>query len=636
MEESARLPMLSMKDHREEKHRKRRSHREESEYHYGPSYYYQESSNHSGHVDKYDDNYYRNRYPKSHDQQEDYIRRRKKSKHRSPSCDTHHESKRSHHEKKSHKTKRHFEDNHKSISGNEDKSLVLVENEEDEEEIIRRRRIERQKLLEKLEVGNQGEAPTNKLESDHNPQVIQADSLTDMVTFEDTEDFDFERFVQAKLECIKMAPTSTSDQPISPSGRLSGVQAPAAMALQDKKRNDPNISGQNNSKPSTFDMFAEEFEVELHHAPGTMALGAMASENHALSDNWDDAEGYYRVRIGEVLDKRYAVYGYTGHGVFSNVVRARDSARGNLEVAIKIIRNNDVMHKSGLRELEVLKKLNDADPQDRFHCLRLYRHFFHKNHLCMVFELMSLNLREVLKKYGRNIGLHIAAIRSYTQQLLLALKLMRKCGILHADIKPDNILVNENKILLKLSDFGSASTIQDNDITPYLVSRFYRAPEIILGVPYDYNVDLWSCSVTLFELHTGQIMFPGKTNNEMLRLMMEVKGRIPGRVIRRGMFRAQHFDEQCNFLYHEVDKVTQKEKMTVIRNLQPTRDLMTDLIGQSKLSEPIFRKVTQFRDLLEKTLMLDPTRRISLNEALQHPFITERMSAATESANPTQ
>lgn len=135
-------------------------------------------------------------------------------------------------------------------------------------------------------------------------------------------------------------------------------------------------------------------------------------------------------------------------------------------------------HKSGLRELEVLKKLNDADPQDRFHCLRLYRHFFHKNHLCMVFELMSLNLREVLKKYGRNIGLHIAAIRSYTQQLLLALKLMRKCGILHADIKPDNILVNENKILLKLSDFGSASTIQDNDITPYLVSRFYRAPEI--------------------------------------------------------------------------------------------------------------------------------------------------------------
>ncbi|KAK4475829.1 hypothetical protein MN116_001081 [Schistosoma mekongi] len=636
MEDFSRLSILSIKNHRDDRYRKRRSRREELEYHCGSGYYYQESSDHLGHVDKYDDNNHRNRYPKSYDGYNDYSRHLKKSKHRSPSHETH-DSKRSR-EKKSHKSRKRSEDNHKSTPGHENNSFSLVENEEDEEEIIKRRRIERQKLLEKLEVGNLSrESTANKPESDPNHQINQVDSLTDMGTIEDTEVFDFESFVQAKLECIKMAPTSNSDQPNSPDGHLSGVQAPAAVALlHDKRKKDPDVSERNNPNSTSFDMFAEEFEVELHHAPGTMALGAMASENHALADNWDDSEGYYRVRIGEVLDKRYAVYGYTGHGVFSNVVRARDSARGNLEVAIKIIRNNDVMHKSGLKELEVLKKLNDADPQDRFHCLRLYRHFFHKNHLCMVFELMSLNLREVLKKYGRNIGLHIAAIRSYTQQLLLALKLMRKCGILHADIKPDNILVNESKILLKLSDFGSASTIQDNDITPYLVSRFYRAPEIILGVPYDYNVDLWSTSVTLFELHTGQIMFPGKTNNEMLRLMMEVKGRIPGRVIRRGMFRTQHFDEQCNFLYHEVDKVTQKEKTTVIRNLQPTRDLMTDLIGQSKLNEPISRKVTQFRDLLEKTLMLDPTRRISLNEALQHPFITERMSATAESVNSTQ
>ena len=124
------------------------------------------------------------------------------------------------------------------------------------------------------------------------------------------------------------------------------------------------------------------------------------AENPALTDNWDDAEGYYRVRIGEVLDTRYVVSGYTGQGVFSNVVRARDQARGNANVAVKIIRNNEIMlvfydiivlllhlnlfliilfrHKTGLRELEILKKLNDADPDDRFHCLRLYRHFFHK------------------------------------------------------------------------------------------------------------------------------------------------------------------------------------------------------------------------------------------------------------------
>ena len=67
------------------------------------------------------------------------------------------------------------------------------------------------------------------------------------------------------------------------------------------------------------------------------------AENPALTDNWDDAEGYYRVRIGEVLDTRYVVSGYTGQGVFSNVVRARDQARGNANVAVKIIRNNEIM-----------------------------------------------------------------------------------------------------------------------------------------------------------------------------------------------------------------------------------------------------------------------------------------------------
>lgn len=74
-----------------------------------------------------------------------------------------------------------------------------------------------------------------------------------------------------------------------------------------------------------------------------MAPNKYSIDNPALTDNWDDAEGYYRVRIGEILDNRYVVSGYTGQGVFSNVVRARDQARGNASVAVKIIRNNDIM-----------------------------------------------------------------------------------------------------------------------------------------------------------------------------------------------------------------------------------------------------------------------------------------------------
>ena len=81
-----------------------------------------------------------------------------------------------------------------------------------------------------------------------------------------------------------------------------------------------------------------------------------------------------------------------------------------------------------------------------------------------------------------------------------ALKLLKKCQLLHADIKPDNILVNESKSVLKLCDFGSGTNAKDAEITPYLVSRFYRAPEIIMGCPYDYGIDLWSVAVSIFEV----------------------------------------------------------------------------------------------------------------------------------------
>lgn len=184
------------------------------------------------------------------------------------------------------------------------------------------------------------------------------------------------------------------------------------------------------------------------------------------------------INIGENLKNQYSVYSHAGQGVFSNVVRARDLNNKNMEVVIKIIRNNHITHKSGVKELEYLRQLKEADPDDKFHCLRLFETFYHKQHLCIVLEPLSMNLREVLKKYGKNVGLHITAVRSYARQLFRALKLLKKCQILHADIKPDNILVNESKLVLKLCDFGSASDASECEITEYLVSRFYRAPEI--------------------------------------------------------------------------------------------------------------------------------------------------------------
>uniref|UniRef100_A0A8I3XE43 Serine/threonine-protein kinase PRP4 homolog n=1 Tax=Callithrix jacchus TaxID=9483 RepID=A0A8I3XE43_CALJA len=477
--------------------------------------------------------------------------------------------------------------------------------EEDEEALIEQRRIQRQAIVQKykylaedsnMSVPSEPSSPQSSTRTrSPSPDDILERVAADVKEYERENVDTFEASVKAKHNLMTVEQNNGSSQ--------KKLLAPDMFTESD-------------------DMFAAYFDSARLRAAG---IGKDFKENPNLRDNWTDAEGYYRVNIGEVLDKRYNVYGYTGQGVFSNVVRARDNARANQEVAVKIIRNNELMQKTGLKELEFLKKLNDADPDDKFHCLRLFRHFYHKQHLCLVFEPLSMNLREVLKKYGKDVGLHIKAVRSYSQQLFLALKLLKRCNILHADIKPDNILVNESKTILKLCDFGSASHVADNDITPYLVSRFYRAPEIIIGKSYDYGIDMWSVGCTLYELYTGKILFPGKTNNHMLKLAMDLKGKMPNKMIRKGVFKDQHFDQNLNFMYIEVDKVTEREKVTVMSTINPTKDLLADLIGCQRLPEDQRKKVHQLKDLLDQILMLDPAKRISINQALQHAFIQEKI-----------
>ncbi|KAI4900340.1 hypothetical protein NFI96_028624 [Prochilodus magdalenae] len=473
--------------------------------------------------------------------------------------------------------------------------------EEDEEALIQQRRLQRLAIVQKYKEANDDNIKSEPGSPQSSPRSRSPspDDILERVAA------DVKAYEQENLDTFE-----------------ANIKAKHNLLSQEK-------DGANPKKPSAPDMFTESddmftayFDSARLRAAG---IGKDFKENPNLKDNWTDAEGYYRVNIGEVLDKRYDVYGYTGQGVFSNVIRARDLARANQEVAVKIIRNNELMQKTGLKELDFLKKLNDADPDDKFHCLRLFRHFYHKQHLCLVFEPLSMNLREVLKKYGKDVGLHIKAVRSYSQQLFLALKLLKRCNILHADIKPDNILVNESKTILKLCDFGSASHVADNDITPYLVSRFYRAPEIIIGKPYDYGIDMWSVGCTLYELYTGKILFPGKTNNHMLKLSMDLKGKMPNKMIRKGLFKDQHFDQNLNFLYTELDKVTEREKVTVMSSINPTKDLLTDMVGRQRLPEDQRKKVVQLKDLLDQILVLDTAKRISINQALQHPYIQERM-----------
>ncbi|KAK7233405.1 protein kinase [Aureococcus anophagefferens] len=412
-------------------------------------------------------------------------------------------------------------------------------------------------------------------------------------------------------------------------------------------------------RPATasFDMFGDA-PVEAAPGDGGAAkdfLGKRATAAQLLAGelgdeeqaNWDDTEGYYMARPGEVIDGRYRVLGVVGRGVFSSVLKARDVAAeaeddaagkgGSARyVAVKMIRNNDTMKNLASKEIELLKLIAEHDGDSRYHCVRLLSHTEHRSHTALVFESLSMNLREALKKYGKHVGINISAVRTYAKQLLLALRHLHKLRIVHADIKPDNILVSENNAVLKLCDFGSAFRESDpgcSDPSPYLVSRFYRAPEIILGLKYDTRVDLWSIATCLYELYTGHIMYAGVDNNNMLRLMMELKGRFPVKMLKAHarsytdlLLLDPHFVEvgsTFKFQHRVMDERTGEPRLTLVDVVKATRSIANFFL-EKKAGADDKRVVLDLADFLEQTCMLNPDNRPSILECLKHRFVAGR------------
>jgi len=414
---------------------------------------------------------------------------------------------------------------------------------------------------------------------------------------------------------------------------------PFVNATHDKSRTKESDSPKKAPNPTKeFDMFAEDDDDDMFAPTGADSKNIEHAEIRALDssllDNWDYPDGHYRIIIGELLDGRYAVQQQIGKGTFATVVKAHDT-KTNQDVAVKIACNNETMYKAGTKEMDMLTLLNAEDTDDKKHVIRLLRNFDHKAHMCLVFENLHSDLREVLKKFGRNVGINLKAIRAYGRQMFLALSHLKKCEVLHADLKPDNILVNQERSQLKICDLGTASKARDAEVTPYLVSRFYRAPEVILGMPFDYAIDMWSIGCTLFELYTGRILFAGGDNNQMLRVMQECRGKFPKRVIIRSTLADKHFiggDPEYVFVSQERDKITGNTTMKQMNfnKTTPGKDLRSRLTANTRSMSPAeLKEVHHFVDLLEKCLQLDPARRITPNDALRHPFIQHTQPAAT-------
>ena len=296
-----------------------------------------------------------------------------------------------------------------------------------------------------------------------------------------------ERLAQVALEnqAVKAGPTPSTER----NDTETGTREVPAITPSEQSTESHQMAQPEQSEAELDDMFDLENPSFLESKQSTVTKDPVTSVEEAsvyhmnssaigLHDNWDDPDGYYRVMLGEKLQSRYQIFSILGRGIFATVVRAKDLAQNGREVAIKIARRQETMYKAGMKEIHILRLLSDADPDNKMFIVHFYAHFEHRGHLCMVFESLGLNLREIVKRFGKDVGLNLHAVKTYTKQMLLALALLKAENIVHADIKPDNVLVNDAKTIAKLADFGSAASTTSMDITPYLVSRFYRAPEI--------------------------------------------------------------------------------------------------------------------------------------------------------------
>eukprot|EP00467_Chlorarachnion_reptans_P019080 CAMPEP_0114505920 /NCGR_PEP_ID=MMETSP0109-20121206/11125_1 /TAXON_ID=29199 /ORGANISM="Chlorarachnion reptans, Strain CCCM449" /LENGTH=674 /DNA_ID=CAMNT_0001684421 /DNA_START=297 /DNA_END=2322 /DNA_ORIENTATION=- len=383
------------------------------------------------------------------------------------------------------------------------------------------------------------------------------------------------------------------------------------IAVQGSAESKTEISS--NDQPSAKDLVEgdEDYDLFTDDPEKLKPKGGISKLTGTVDkDSFTDSKGYYIFRPGDSLNDRFRVTSNQGGGVFSTVLRVQDTLDGNRDLVVKIVRNNESMYKSGLKEVEFLKLLATRDPEGKKHCVRLYSSFTHRDHLCMVFEPMAMNLRELLKKMG-GVGLSIAALQAYSKQLFLALKL-HECR--------------------EVVDFGSAMSKKDAEITPYLCSRFYRAPEIMLGLLYDEQSDIWSVGCVLYELYTGKILYPGKNNNDMLRWQMEYNGNFPKRLVKKGKFKENHFDDKQVFLQVKVDPLSKIElKQPRPDLLKPKREFLKQLRSHShKLTENEKKKVAELADLLVKMFCMDPSRRFSVDQCLQHPFVKNPLNPTTD------
>ncbi|KAL2555665.1 Protein kinase superfamily protein [Forsythia ovata] len=356
--------------------------------------------------------------------------------------------------------------------------------------------------------------------------------------------------------------------------------------------------------------------------------GAVISDELLIYDNMEDDYEIFDLRIihrknrtgfeenkdlpivlNSVIAGRYYVTEYLGSAAFSKVVQAHDLHSG-MDVCLKIIKNDKDFFDQSLDEIKLLKFVNKHDPADEHHILRLYDYFYHQEHLFIVTELLRANLYE-FQKYNRESGgepyFTLQRLQVITRQCLEALSYLHDLGIIHCDLKPENILIKSyRRCEIKVIDLGS-SCFQKDNLSLYVQSRSYRAPEVILGLSYDQKIDLWSLGCILAELCSGEVLFPNEAIPMLLARIIGTLGPIDMDMLQRGQETFKYFTKEYD-LYHINEETDQLEYI---------------IPEETSLEHQLQVPDSGFIEFIQHLLETNPKRRPTARQALEHSWLSQ-------------
>ncbi|XP_076030762.1 homeodomain interacting protein kinase isoform X6 [Oratosquilla oratoria] len=374
------------------------------------------------------------------------------------------------------------------------------------------------------------------------------------------------------------------------------------------------------------------------HGKGALGGGAQhATKGAGGGGGSAAADGDYQLVQHEVLyslTAQYEVLEFLGRGTFGQVVKCWKKGTNDI-VAIKILKNHPSYARQGQIEVSILTRLSQENADD-YNFVRAFECFHHKNHTCLVFEMLEQNLYDFLK-HNKFSPLPLKFIRPILQQVLTALLKLKQLGLIHADLKPENIMLvdpGRQPYRVKVIDFGSASHVSKAVCNTYLQSRYYRAPEIILGLPFSEAIDMWSLGCVIAELFLGWPLYPGSSEYDQIRYISQTQG-IPAEHMLNNATKTIKFfyrDNESTYPFWRLKTPEEHEGETGIKSKEARKyifnclddmgqvNVPTELEGGELLAEKADRR--EFIDLLKRMLTMDQERRITPGEALQHNFVT--------------